>query len=160
MKLEINHLAPYLPYGLKCQAMGEMVDGTEYDKPIPKLLTIVGVEYDQVSVEGIRKTITENVHIEDCFPILRPLSALETNMEDGHEYIELLNAMYGDSVTDFNFIGNRLIEHTSKDKGVTFDRIEYTNRTMPYYIMEFLFQHHFDIFELIPQGLAIAYNDL
>ena len=156
MKLEINHLAPYLPYGLKAEIIDYKSDyvGRKYDE-------IIGIHQWSKNKDWCLLTDGgSKPSLEKIKPILRPLSALETNMEDGHEYIELLNAMYGDSVTDFNFIGNRLIEHTSKDKGVTFDRIEYTNRTMPYYIMEFLFQHHFDIFELIPQGLAIAYNDL
>jgi len=148
MKLELKHLAPYLPYGL-----------IFHHEIIQKNLTMIGCEF----THELRIRLTDGLYAYDVCklkPILRPLLELETNMEDGHEYIELLNAMYGDSVTDFNFIGNRLVEHTSKDKGITFDRIEYTNRTMPYYIMEFLFQYHFDIFELIPQGLAVDINTL
>lgn len=134
MKLELKHLAPYLPYKVLVGDGRTPFELTEYN------FTNVFPYIDRI--------------------YLRPLSDLNTRMEDGHEYIELLYAIYGDSVTDFNFKDNCLIEYTSKDKGVTFVRIEYTNRTMPYYISEFLFQHHFDLFGLIEQGLAIDINTL
>jgi len=81
MKLTIKHLAGYLPYGLKCHLMGMCVEGTEYnDKPIPQIFLIEGANSESVEVWS-QKTITDNWHYSDVFPLLRPLSQLSQEIE-------------------------------------------------------------------------------
>jgi hypothetical protein len=67
MKLELKHLAPYLPYGLMCLAQGE-------DKAQFELQGISDVYY--ADLHEIGRTVCEQYDFEDTFPILRPLSDL------------------------------------------------------------------------------------
>ena len=70
MKLEIKHLAPYLPHRINCYGLGEVVEETQYSaNPINKLLTITGLNRSWVMVY-------EEICVENCMPILRPLSDL------------------------------------------------------------------------------------
>jgi hypothetical protein len=79
-KLELKHLAPYLPYGLKCHIMGEHTEESEYtDNPVPESFTLFGLLNKKVSVISKRG---KDIHfISDCFPILRPLSDITKEIE-------------------------------------------------------------------------------
>jgi len=64
MKIELKHLTPYLPYGLKALAQGE-------DK---KVFDIQGItDLTDVDLHEKDRTVNEQFDIEDVFPILRPL---------------------------------------------------------------------------------------
>lgn len=140
MKLELKHLAGYLPYGLNCYGQGEIVEGAEYDeKPIPKLLTITGLDANLVTVEGIRITVDESIMIEDCFPILRPLSDLTKVIEVNVE--KFVPSTLGLNLPLDNLISEEIL------------KLKYTT-------VQKLLEWHFDIFGLIENGLAIDINTL
>jgi len=84
MKLELKHLAPYLPYKLKCLAQGE-------DK---KVFDIQGItDFTDVDLHEKGRTVNEQYDIEDVFPILRPLSDLtrkELELEGFDSHIDYL----------------------------------------------------------------------
>ncbi len=186
MELELKHLAAYLPYGLNCYGQGEVVDGTEYDdKPIPKLLTIVGTEYNQVYVEGIRETNTEQIHIADCIPILRPLSILDKEIEvNGERFIPMVKLakiefpnvdftiendyckgrlyvgvviefVIEDEIPFYKEYHNNIFGHS---KNENYDDM-YMANLKPSEIREKLCEWHFDIFGLIDAGLAVEMED-
>lgn len=138
MKLELKHLAPYLPYGLKIKG----------EKPVS--------EYDLMTLcdrRGLSNITIDTVIDAPAFykPILRPLSDLTKEIEhNGKKFtpeIELLQ-LFGDFELNHN---PRLLNFTL-DKWVSWsDLTKFTG---------ILFEWHFDVFGLIENGLAIDINTL
>lgn len=128
MKLELKHLAPYLPYGLKMyweNLVGEALT--------PWTLTPSKVKF---ALEMQNK------------PILRPLSDFEH--DDVIHVEEYLGLGQWCDYYDQYFI-------------IWFDDAQSVQELAlqcPYVIMQYFFKHHFDVFGLIPQGLAIDINTL
>jgi len=132
-KLELKHLAPYLPYGLKM---------SEY-------------EYDLV--------LNTNNHPNHCYdleysikeqikPILRPLSDLDKYIP---KLIEM-NLQEDDKFTlmsiqeSFNF----------KDGLIDSEQLDAEIGGLNNWVVNQLNEWHFDVFGLIPKGLAIDINTL
>jgi len=120
MKLEIKHLAGYLPYGLKGNYLLSNVVNTSKDELRDKLLTIDNVKF----------------FLDYATPILRPLSDLTK---------EEWNSVFVDSDID-NILS---IYQSDKHLGC-----------VEYYLVNILLSHHFDIYGLIENGLAIDINTL
>lgn len=135
MKLELKHLAPYLPYGLKVtkadwgKTFKVDCDGTT--------LNCVGVDY---------------VLSRQAKPILRPLSLLIEDCIDGKSPLELIRDKYNEenqeqvTQVEAHNIGGLTIYGL-----MTNDSFEVS---MPYWAYEMLFSWHFDVFGLIKKGLA------
>jgi hypothetical protein len=139
MKLELKHLAPYLPYKLKCLAQGE-------DK---KVFDIQGItDFTDVDLHEKGRTVNEQYDIEDVFPILRPLSDLTKEIEvNGEKFVPFTN-----NVSMYQFIdGAFYCNNYGKFLEI---------KEMPYIVIEKLFEWHFDVFGLIEKGLAIDINTL
>jgi len=133
MKLEMKHLAPYLPYGLKVVR--------------PDGRTVLQVE----GITNGMYIFTENGMPENTYgdiygskPILRPMDDLSKN--EFYDITESLCATenhngwgsdmnIGGQTTHWQFKGN-------------------------YEALAVLFENHFDVFDLIPAGLAIDINTL
>ena len=137
MKLELKHLAPYLPYGLRFKYSKESLPIEKMDVDAMKMLL---AQYGSIFKKVIHK------------PILRPLSDLTKQMEiDGLKsiptfeleriYPEFGFAVRGIATTDIDIL-----------------KIEITS--IPYKMMEQLLKWHFDVFSLIDAGLAIDINTL
>ena len=134
MKLELKHLAPYLPYSLKIKTKygwATMITLNEWN--------VNGDCEDSYSYEDHPNEVLE------FKPILRPLSDLnkawysEENEEDeeGFEQVNLL----GKTLKYFNYK-------------------TYKPRFNPYFEFELLIKNYFDVFGLIEKGLAIDINTL
>jgi hypothetical protein len=134
MKLELKHLAPYLPYGLK----GFYMDA-DYDK--------------QIEVEGLYNydDIYNSEHGDMSFdyfkPILRPLSDLTKEIEvNGEKFVP---------------IKHKDIKTTSTLKHVAKYNFDYKELNFARWdVIQKLFEWHFDVFGLIEKGLAIDINTL
>ena len=119
MKLQLEHLAPYLPYGLK------FTDNFGHTRELSGL-SIDGAMWHQ-------EEYNYNSRLSETMPIFRPLSDLPNSeisdefSEADYEYMETCQMF-----TDFSC-----------------SRIEYGRVLL-------LFENHFDVFDLIPAGLAIA----
>ena len=180
MKLEVKHLAPYLPYGLKLQVQGEVME----DKR-PILFNMVGIVDGEVLVHRINYIANVENEIEDCFPILRPLSDINTKIEvNGKKFvpIEVLGKLYepngnfeddvygwniatgGDDWQDCYYeiqkLDGTLLEviycgNPLEDNSYVTEQIE-----LSYTILLKLIEWHFDIFGLIKNKLAIDINTL
>lgn len=139
MKLELKHLAPYLPYKLKAV---DYFDGMKLEREIVPSNIMAFVEDDTRAK-----------------PILRPLSDL--NKEIGcviqndpsilRNYLIEIDGMSG----NLKYIG----KHNQADC------FKYFNQcvgvlALPFHIIEKLTEYHFDIFGLIENGLAIDINTL
>lgn len=136
MKLELKHLAPYLPYGLKCQIMGEFIDDEPDGKP--RIFNIVGIVDGEVITHKSGYISNVENELEDCFPILRPLSDLIKEIKNNR----LFFVSY-ERVQMLQFIeGKRKIDNVD------------------YYLVVELLKLHFDVFGLIEKNLAININTL
>ncbi len=140
MKLELKHIAPYLPFGLKI---------LHFDNQ-RKMNAGNGS-----STHWIGITATLQRQGENCKPILRPLSDLTKEIEVGGERFIPIDKI------DYEF--GMLYYFASGNKGLLIKRRN-TNiyaYSMDYFlIQQKLFEWHFDVFGLIEQGLAIDINTL
>lgn len=157
MKLELKHIAPYLPYGLPIRISNHKCD-------------YVGIELSKVNGYYY---IGDSLHVtyeggstgkdQSVFkPILRPMSDLSTRYGDGVINEHSINMLLG---KDGNY--GEVTVSQWKD---SFDiEIELGNDA-PYQksidfklmilVMDELYRGHFDVFGLIDQGLAIDINHL
>lgn len=77
MKLEIKHLAPYLPYGLKCYYPEKLPFSEFFEKKVEQHTAEMGV----ISMMGVLKGFSK--------PILRPLCELDVDDEvNTPEYLQ------------------------------------------------------------------------
>lgn len=149
-KLEVKHLAPYLPHGIltnKGKLVSIHTDCQSAKEPILKLES----ELDKTDItEQIIKYPDfepskygyETCLISEVKPILRPLSDL---VSDG----------------DLSPIGETVFRNFP-EMFETMPLIVDKNPSMLYYeygIVESLFEFHFDVFGLIDKGLAIKYHE-
>jgi hypothetical protein len=131
MKLEIKHLAPYLPYELKMQVKD--YHGIEY---VSQILTT--------------ENIGNFINGEECKPILRPLSDL--NKEGLYiEHLNIETITDESNIQDLDIYLENWIDSKDTNHHVKF---------LPYGLVNELISEHFDVFGLIPKGLAIDINTL
>lgn len=116
MKLELKHLAPYLPYGLKYRF--REIGGD--------------VEMFYHSIAGILNR-GDKIY-------LRPLSDLTKEIEHNGEKFVPMHEFWNANEGEFEI---RLAPNGA------------VHNATPYWIIQKLFEWHFDVFNLIPQGLAI-----
>ena len=145
MKLELKHLAPYLPYDLQMAYIirGKIVEIGDLNKVFIYRDTThpirYGINYNDAEHEWMFK------------PILRPLSSMIEKESDEIEDIIGCNFYIYAS-------GNGIeIEDIIIDPwgGQSVLRMETLNR-----IYEWLFKNHFDVFNLIENNLAIDKTEI
>lgn len=163
MKLELKHLACYLPYGIDVLKSMEWIDGSKRE-------WVVRLDFDNIlSLFGCSK------------PILRPLSDLTKEIEhNGERFIpikEIWKLLHPDSdLINCECDGEE--QYATKDYGqhiFSYDPIEkcfglfadwHNDGDKPhcvfggYDLMQKLFEWHYDVFGLTEEGLAISYNDI
>ena len=137
MKLELKHLAPYLPYGLKYRLHGNFPIQNGVDNWIEDIREISPFNF----------TLEKVLTWETCKPILRPLSDLTKEIEiNGERFVPSDKLMLQKNQRgEWSFF---------MDEAITWEieqAIEDVSK---------LFEWHFDVFGLIDQGLAIDINTL
>ena len=147
-KLELKHLAPYLPYGLKVKVITKSghLDNVALD--------LIGAAIRKEEHYGdIWKANVEDFGITawyplgDVKPILRPLSDLTKEIEHNGERFVPIQRLGYDKVTPSPI--TRLL-----------DDLKNRPKLLPYWLFEKLFEWHFDVFGLIEAGLAIDINTI
>jgi hypothetical protein len=137
MEIELKHIAPYLPYGLKMMET--------HSKKIGQVSDIFTLGYDEddikICVDG-----SGDEHIWMFKPILHPLSDLINEDYDIRKDLLIYTPLNLDNDIEF------IIE--TEDYSQEVDLFE------GYEIMQKLFKNHFDVFRLIDKGLAIDINTL
>jgi len=162
MKLELKHLAPYLPFYLKCHAMGEFKFGTEdSDSPIPETFVLNGLLLNnKASIMCLGQN--ELIPLYELFPILRPLSDLTKEIEiDGKKFVPIENIKKS-MLIDLEYIDKDGIKSIHYSTG-EIDLIAIWNEIAdecPIGFYNLLLKWHFDVFSLIDKGLAIDINNL
>ena len=127
MKLELKHLAPYLPCNLE---IARLTYEDEYKNK----------EYN-LSTENIN----EILQYRNLKPILSPLSDLTKE-----DLIEEL----GTTISHLDWVTEE------REYWIRFYSHNHWLNNIPYEIYSYLIENHFDVFGLIPQGLAIDINTL
>ena len=173
MKLEIKHLENYLSHKLMCVRNGS--------NPVE----LVGLRFGNEAVNNelwIWKEGKQYLtgYLYECKPILRPLSDLTKEIEhNGQKFVPIyeLCDVFNTSVcySDYKTIkksckyttsgsflytiwgnSNLIIKPTHKDETVFLFNININHITRsPYWMLEKLFEWHFDVFGLIKEGLAL-----
>lgn len=132
MKLELKHLAPYLPYKLKMEFL---------DFPLGKHYRLLELDCGH----DFHFYFSQN----KVRPILRPLSDLNKEIEvNGEKFVPC------DFLKKIHFYPES--NETMKIEIIDSILIE----CQIYWINEKLIEWHFDIFELIENGLAISIHDV
>ena len=132
MEIQIKDLAPYLPYGLKVQTIN-VFEGN----PIFTMCDKSGLS--NVSISDILD------YQEEYKPILRPLSDLS---------IEIIKQLISFDIVEF-----RMSKEIEDDFSIEVndEAVGWTSLTFQEY--QNIISWKFDIFNLIPQGLAIDVNE-
>lgn len=184
MKLEIKHLAGYLPYGLKCQYTG-VINGSELSKHKKEFEKenepwTPWEHYEPIdAVEGLKQGLLKEIHVfknwwnckigikhlglksfySGCGfkPILRPLSDLTKEIEVNGEKFVPLEKLFGTSVIMAGFLPCINTFNDNFELSVS-KGTKTLYATLPQY--EKLFEWHFDNYGLIEKGLAISIHDL
>jgi hypothetical protein len=134
MKLELKHLAPYMPYWLKFVIdMYEFTDGNS--KPEIRHFTM-GNDISMCLNYGK--------------PILRPIQEVELFFED---IWALGNDEDVKKYLDSDFLWENGQIEISEIQLIEADKL-------PYGTLQVLLKYHFDVFDLIEKGLAIDINTL
>jgi hypothetical protein len=155
MKLEIKHLAPYLPYGLKGILTHDLRNDYEYCDWVTDIeifnegaiWELCGYSPSDLNIplgEGeydgflYRNDNTYTCFKSDIKPLLRPLSHLDKEIEiNGKRFLPIIEL---DLYHDFSFMN--------------FSQIQENPTRYPYTIVEKLIEWHFDISGLLDAGLA------
>jgi hypothetical protein len=136
MKLELKHLAPYLPYGL----FG-MIDARR---------GLFEVKLDSINQYTIETSPRIHGHtycdLEHFKPILHPLSDLTKDIDvDGERFVPM------DVLCNGDFDVLLLTQGVTGRSWID---------SQPYHWIQKLIEWHFDVFGLIEAGLAIDVNEL
>lgn len=170
-KIELKHLAPYLPHGLKVQFEG-ILNGkelSEYDKRHEKAcendIFANWTEIRPIEVKGLKIGKIRKVQICENFtkyyiggrgtqthygaekfkPILYPLSCLTKEIEVNGEKIIPIEYI-STSIKDSQLTMKRVVNNQSLD-------------ALEYWKIERLLSLRFDVFGLIEKGLAIEITE-
>lgn len=148
-KLELKHLAGYLPYGLKWSLQGLKTFEMQGITP-STLYTIEGTVLNWEKHPDLPQAL---------FPILRPLSDLTKEIEvNGEKFVPIRKLedlfpcveFYNDDELSYLF-------YDTDCRGEFFYSIELS---LTLEISSKLFEWHFDVFGLIEKGLAIDISTL
>jgi hypothetical protein len=140
MKLTIEHLAPYLPYGLQ-------IKDYQNNGLIVKMVS----RNKTVSLLGGHE-ILDVIEIDELKPILRPLSDLTKEIEHDEESFVPVEMIFGTKKEDRSI---QVVDHLYKFKEGLIHR-----QHIQYWIILLLFEWHFDVFNLIENNLAIDINKI
>lgn len=131
-KLELKHIAPYLPYGLGFATQS----GKSFKSKCTNSFEIRIVKGRHPSGSNSYHSLTlDKINRGEFKPLFRQLSQLT---KDEGEYAKFI-AAYGDKNTDLDYLCE-CVEDVSND--------------LSYDCMVYLFENHYDVFGLIEKGLA------
>ena len=135
MKLELKHLAPYLPFKLNC--LNQNLPDTEM-----VVEELIGIS-NHITWSGVFNAKYGSNHVPICGikPILRPLSDLTKNIDDNNNNLTYAAFLKLWVKSDVDYVINIPL-------------------SCYYNTVEQLFKWHFDVFGLIEKGLAIDINTL
>ena len=163
-QLELNHIAPYLPYGLKYQGYYGGVSTMRDIKHIR--------DYNEETDEYTPNIQVDGYTIEFIKPLLRPLSDLYKEIDGEVGIVEIAREV------GLNFIrydlGSSCVDLYLTDRNGKKSRFWYDGFKTGSFCLtiygygkvnqlvgfQYLFENHYDVFGLIDKGLAIDLNSI
>lgn len=156
MKLELKHIAPYLPYGLKCTNTKKSYTQTGEDRT--GILETLSVNTDDSVIMGAEGYFLVGYH--EILPLFRPLSSLTKEIEvNGEKFVPLekLCSFYGAKFNDSYVTDNAAgFVYGFSAHDVLNIKDVFENK---YWQIQKLFEWHFDVFGLIEKGMAVEIED-
>ena len=131
MKLETKHLAPYLPYNLKCEVLN-----SGQEKEIGEMIAVYN---DGSACFG--NIVESEKGFEYIKPVLKPKTFL-------HELQDEIYIRWGGGISK-EAKGYWLKDFTDNLMYTAYSALKFDE-------IEFMAEYHIDIFGLINQGLAVA----
>jgi hypothetical protein len=146
-QLELKHLAPYQEHKVKLMYKGSVCNIAYLStKRIAFIRTDGTGEVIKMMWEKYYKTLK---------PILRPLSDLIKEIEiNGEKFVPI------EYFEDNNYAPAGLEFYSDTNTFLFGKELLWQVDEIHYNMVEKLFEWHFDVFGLIPEGLAINYNDI
>lgn len=168
-KLTLENIAPFLPYGLK----GNLIND-EYYEPVyaGELFRIeTGLTTKKREPEPFVIVDDYEDYLQYFTPILRPMDLTKPIILEGKEVIPIVElAKIAFPRHDWFHVNAKNVVTEDKEKGFEFDGKDFDfynmhdGKILPVYnqlaLFQWLFKHKFDVFGLIPLGLAIDINTL
>lgn len=161
MKLELKHIAPYLPYGLNFHCVD--IESGEYEElPFTSISLSDGFEELRIGNQEIE---IDDLFANDYKPILRPLTDFTKEIEINGEKFYPCHRIH------FNIDGTAFKENIAGQECPTWGwktSLNFNHSHQNYFdiFRAFndnwikLFTMHFDVYGLIDQGLAIDINSI
>lgn len=150
-QLTIEHLAPYLPYGLNVQLKSKKA--TRSGKKLSNYIGVLHGVYqnygDDISVVFREDEEIIDLNCDEIKPILRNLSDLTKEIEHNGEKFVPIEVLLENVHSDFK----ESLKHDIGNWRLKWD-------TLPYWVIQKLFEWHFDCFNLINNNLAIDINKI
>jgi len=141
MKLELKHLAPYLPYEIK------VVSNERYKNETAIITSLnYGLDQDLIMLQGCTE---EFDFFEDK---LEKVKLLLKPMDEAEDYFEkIYGCLEHQDVTNY-LDADFLSEYNLEISEFKYWEAEY----IPYGTLKVLLKHHFDVFGLIVEKLAVS----
>ena len=144
MKFEAKHLLAYAPYDVQINLTRRLFEKNNVGLR-PFTLSNNAFENEWIIIDNV------NYSLSDIKPILRPISALFIEDENKHSHFDDLFAISFEGHCD---VYDEFLENLY-DLGPECDLLQ-----APYEIFEWLVSNHYDVFDLIPNNLAVDINTL
>jgi hypothetical protein len=150
MKLELKHLAPYLPYGLEFYV--EHANGTRLDNWVMTIDTSLRIVIQHQNKPILRplSDLTKENHGVNLRDLLIERGFYKSSFADGHNCYS-----YRIVIKPFGKIF-KISNHGDWVLMLSFNEPDRSK----YFIFNYLLENHFDVFGLIEKGLATDINTL
>ena len=159
-KLEIQHLAPYLPYGLKMGVFDYYEDGDD-EWEIQELGSLSVEKKDETLNEWWNADGDNHYMSSEFKPILRSLSDLTKEIEvNGERFTPSEWFEIGDDDNNSEEYDNGNVKLCKEIEWASLDSGGHDARMLPFGVVQKLFEWHFDVFGLIEKNLAIDINTI
>ena len=145
MNLELKHLSPYLPYGLKMIFEGKG----------GRIVEVTGLRVAGISEKTSNllyfNSISETLAVGYFKPILRPISDLIQRLD----FFEIGNE--NGYMVEFDHENFKIIQDL---KNIAEFRDYFSFQFLPNIVASQLIEWNFDVFGLIEKGLAVSIHDV
>ena len=156
MKLELHHLACYLPYELKIMQYRD-------DLKLSFESNLISLSNNTLGVTSPRFPFNEKIQYHEAKPILRPLSDLNRYGEDiinEHSINLLISEKYNLEYGTFSSFKGELGIDLNSDPDLRYDAYKRISFDVVLTIQKELLKGHYDISNLIENNLAIDINTI
>ncbi len=158
-QIELKHITPYLAYHLRCEDENGKIgvlSGIDFNgDPISFMNYTISYDWQVLPDSSSWNVYNDGNAISRIRPILRPLSDLTKEIvHNGEKFVPVERIL--------KILGKSLDHLSDNGKVMAYDRFktEIITKQLPCRYFEFLFEWHFDVYGLIPEGLAIDINIL